>query len=250
MRRFWEKISHLSEILLLPGAFRLRCTQPAFYWRDLRTAFRLRAAGIRPTTIFDVGANRGQFGLAAMTAFPDAQIHCYEPLPGPFRELARAFRSCPRVHCHPLGLGDRAGGASIRMASQDQSSSLLPMHSNHRKAYPQIQEGESVGITLTTLENELRRIQPVGPILLKIDTQGYEWRVLEGAGPLLSKIEWILLETSTQPMYEGEVLFAELSQRLAERGFRFRFPADIHCNSEGAPDQFDAFFSKEESAGV
>jgi FkbM family methyltransferase len=232
---------------MLPGGLRLKLSQPAFYWGDFQMVLGLRAAQIEPKTIFDVGANRGQFGLAAAAAYPQAEIHCYEPLPRPYKELARAFRSNPRVHCHPLALADRQGTAQIRVASQDQSSSLLPMHANHHRAYPHITEGEPTEISLTTLEDEIQRIQPVGPILLKIDTQGYEWPVIQGAGAAISKIQWLLLETSTQPMYEGEVLFEELGQRLSGLGFRFLFPAEIHRNLEGAPDQFDALFARESS---
>lgn len=230
---------------MLPGALRLKLSQPAFYWRDLRMVLGLRAAQIQPTTIFDVGANRGQFGLAAAQVYPQAEIHCYEPLPQPYKELVKAFRSNPRVHCHPLALANRKGKDRIRVASQDQSSSLLPMHDNHRRAYPHIQEGESIEISLNTLEDEIQRIRPVGPVLLKIDTQGYEWPVIQGAGAAISKVQWLLLETSTRPMYEGEVLFQELCQRLGGLGFRFLFPAEIHRNLAGAPDQFDAVFARE-----
>lgn len=43
---------------------------------------------------------------------------------------------------------------------------------------------------------------------LKIDTQGYEEKVLNGAEELLSKVKVIQTELSLMPLYKGKILFA------------------------------------------
>lgn len=56
-------------------------------------------------------------------------------------------------------------------------------------------------------------------ILLKIDTQGYEEQVLKGANEIISKIKGIHLELSIVPLYEGQMLFEEMLNKLKEMGF-------------------------------
>ena len=79
---------------------------------------------------------------------------------------------------------------------------------------------------------ELRRRRSLGWILLcqvictveplpflKIDTQGYEWQVLDGARESLSQCQGVLCELSLVPLYEGQCLWMEMIQRLESGGF-------------------------------
>ena len=56
-------------------------------------------------------------------------------------------------------------------------------------------------------------------ILLKIDTQGFEWQVLDGAEETLSKCQGVLCELSLVPLYEGQRLWLEVIERLNSMGF-------------------------------
>jgi len=58
-------------------------------------------------------------------------------------------------------------------------------------------------------------------IFLKIDVQGGEKKVLEGATELMSQIKGVILEMSLQPLYSGQVLAEELDGMLLGQGFRF-----------------------------
>ncbi len=55
--------------------------------------------------------------------------------------------------------------------------------------------------------------------LLKIDTQGYEWAVLDGALATLPKIKGVQVELSALPLYEGQHLWQETIARLQREGF-------------------------------
>ena len=57
-------------------------------------------------------------------------------------------------------------------------------------------------------------------IWLKIDTQGFECRVLEGASRSLAHIKILQLEMSLVPLYEDELLFGEMNKMLNDRGYR------------------------------
>lgn len=245
--RLIEKIRNLAEILLLPGGMKLKLIHRSFHWRDYRFCLRLKASGVAPHTIFDVGANTGQFAIGAMAAFPEAQIISYEPGSRAFGQLQHTFANDSRVKLINKAVGDITGETMLHVTNADQSSSLLELGDGHLKAYPEIKESGQEPVQVITLENEIRHISPQKPILLKIDTQGFEMQVLRGAGEVLEYIQWIVFETTTQPMYQGEATFDEILPWLQERGFVFQGPIELHVNPSGKPCQFDALFEKRTS---
>ena len=54
---------------------------------------------------------------------------------------------------------------------------------------------------------------------LKIDTQGFEGRVLQGADRSLAEIDTIQIEMALTPLYEGEMTFIDLCQLLLGKGY-------------------------------
>lgn len=245
MRHFVEKLRNLCEILLLPRGLRLKFAHPNFHWRDYRMCLRLRAAGVDPVSIYDVGANEGQFAIGALEAFPSAVIHSYEPGREAFQRLKRGFVGNPRMRLANLALGESAGMAELRVTNTDQSSSLLRLHQHHIEAYPHVREIRTEEVRVSTLADEFRALAPARPVLLKIDTQGFELEVLRGSEAVLDRIDWIVLETSTVPMYSGEAVFAEVAAWLTGRGFSFRTPVEIHLTTGERPCQFDALFVRQ-----
>ncbi|MBS2030633.1 MAG: FkbM family methyltransferase [Deltaproteobacteria bacterium] len=243
-RTIIEKASRLLEILALPQGLPLKLRDPSFDTGPLRVCTRLRDAGIAPASVFDVGANRGQFALAARTVFPNAQIHSYEPIPATFAELSELAQRRGGIAAHNLALGTQAGTQKFTVTSNSVSSSFLPLHENHLRAYPEIQKSAEIDVQVSTLALQLAELEPPQPVLLKLDVQGFEAEVLEGAGESLKQVKWIVLETSTRPLYQGQVLFDELCARLGKRGFRFAYPMDLHFGHGGGVSQFDALFER------
>jgi FkbM family methyltransferase len=245
LRQMLNRAARAAEILGMPSGLKLKLREPAFDTGPFRVCTRLRASGIDPATVFDVGANRGQFALAARTIFPRATVHSYEPTSEAFAKLKELTRRQPGISAHQAALGARAGTQTMELASNSESSSFLPQHANHQTAYPEITSPGRETVPLRTLEAELGRLSPAGPLLLKLDVQGYEAEVLTGAGEALSRFRWIVLETSTQPLYQGQVLFEELVEKLKASGFHFASPVDIHfAASSGGLVQFDALFDR------
>ena len=77
---------------------------------------------------------------------------------------------------------------------------------------------------MSTLDEQLGSAILKGPVLLKLDVQGFEPQVLEGASNTLSKVDYVLLESSFHPLYEGEKTFVEILSMMAARGFEFSRP--------------------------
>lgn len=246
MNLLWLKFSRLMEILLLPGGLAAKLRTPAFHQGDWRMCRTLAAMGLRPRTVVDVGANIGQFALAAAHMMRPERLISVEPIPevcAKLKELPMPAETQFQAVC--LALGEVPGKAKFRVMSQTASSSLLPLGEIHKDIYPEVWEQQTIPVALETLDSLLQKYFLVGPTLLKLDVQGYELAVLRGCRSLRSHFRWILLETSTAPFYEGGASFSEIHAYLSEQGYRWLGPVAVHQPMEIRPAeslQFDALY--------
>lgn len=206
----------------------------------------LGLAGLDIGAIIDVGANQGQFARFITGFFPRAQLYCFEPLPDPFQRLsAWAQTQNGRVHCFPLALGDEEGQVEMHLHEQHTpSSSLLASTDTCHRLYPQTRAERMVSIRVSTLDRELGdTIERLPPgILLKLDVQGFEDRVLRGAERVLGKCKAVVLEVCVDPLYEGQADFFGLAGLLQKSGFRYAGNLDQAYGEDGRVVFFDAVF--------
>ena len=218
---------------------------PKFSVTSYRLVTRLAAQGVRPRTVIDVGANVGQFAVAAAKLFPQAAVHAFEPVPETADRLRANVRSLDRVTVYPLALGPRAARADIRVNRHSHSSSLLPLAALHRKAFPDAEELGRIEVEVSTLDHVLGGLDLAPPVLLKLDVQGYELAVLGGGREVLTRTDHVVLECSFEPLYEGEPRFTELLVAMRESGFTFERP--VSCLADPRDQrilQMDALFRR------
>jgi len=171
--------------------------------------------------VLDVGANVGQFASELRSVGYKGTLVSFEPLSAAHMALSKAAGRDPKWHVHPRGaIGDHDGEVEINIAGNSVSSSVLPMTELHSSAA----EGSAyVGAESVSLH----RLDSVAPAyltksrrpFLKIDTQGFEWQVLDGAVAILPKIRGVLCELSLVPLYESQRLWMDMIQRLESEGF-------------------------------
>jgi FkbM family methyltransferase len=186
---------------------------------DARRERLLAARGI--TLVLDVGANEGQYARRLRAAGYSGQIVSFEPLTGVFARLERAAAGDPAWEARRAALGDADGEAEINVAANTYSSSLLPMRERHFRSAPTSAYVGSERVPLARLDsiwNEL--VRPDDRVWLKLDVQGYESRVLDGAEGVLDRVDVLQAELALVPLYEGDPPWRELVDRLAGRGFR------------------------------
>lgn len=218
---------------------------PVFSRTSFAMVRHLHRQGIRPQTVIDVGANRGQFSVAACEIMRPRMVHAFEPLPDVGQRLTAAVARYPQVVVHRCALGAAPGRATLNVNSHSQSSSLLPLAERHQRAFPDARAQRTATIDVKTLDTVLPA-ELARPTLLKVDTQGYEAEVLEGAKNALDGIDWIVAELSFTPMYAGEALFNEMQQRLMDLGYRFERPVgSLRDPHTGEYLQIDALFVRE-----
>jgi FkbM family methyltransferase len=215
------------------------------YWRAIAAGVapgiehRAALAGLRPATVIDVGANKGQFAYLAETLWPSAQIVCFEPLPGPRARLTELMGERARIY--DCALGQTEGSATIHIASREDSSSLLPL--GRQRELFRMDEAASLEVPVRRLD-ELMTSDLAAPILLKIDVQGFEHEVLNGAERLLPHIDWVYVEASFVELYQGQKLADEVTALLAGHGFRITGEYNT-VHFDGKPVQADLLFTAE-----
>ena len=141
----------------------------------------------RPLTIFDVGANVGLYTAELVRTFgAQATIWSFEPASETFAILERNAGSLPNVHLVPLGLGDQAG--TVRLYSAGRGSTYASVYDvSARLERSGLMLAETESIELTTLDEfcETQGIEHVD--FLKLDVEGNELKVLQGAERMLRR---------------------------------------------------------------
>jgi FkbM family methyltransferase len=200
--------------------------------------------------VIDVGANVGQYGAGLRASGYRGRIVSCEPLSDAYARLARrAARDSGWTVLH-TAVGATSGALEINVSANSYSSSVLPMTSAHTGAAPGSAYVGRERVDVTTLA-ELVTAQRLDPARtwLKIDTQGYESQVLDGAGPLLGAFAAVQLELSFVPLYDGQALFDELVDRLTGAGLvLFGLDAGFSDPRTGRTLQCDGVFVRADLA--
>jgi FkbM family methyltransferase len=162
--------------------------------------------------VLDVGANTGQFSEKLRENGYRGKIISFEPLPDAFGLInAKAMNDRWEWEVHNFALGSREERATIHVAGNSYSSSILPMLPSHEQSAPGSSYVCDVEIDVKTLDSVfLPEWRASRDVFLKIDTQGFEKQVLDGAAESLPFIDTIQIEMSMIPLYDGAILFEEI----------------------------------------
>lgn len=197
----------------------------------------LRRLGFSPATVVDVGAAYGDFTRQCLKIFPQSKYILIEPL----EEYRSALRALESAHTD-IRLIEAAA------ARRDQSVSInvhpdLVGSSLYREREGEVVDGVPRLIPGVSLDSCIGSDLGAGPLLLKIDVQGAERDVLDGAGKTLAGIEVVLLELSLFEFFEGGPSISEMIGYMEARGF---VPYDVfglsHRPLDGALAQIDMAF--------
>lgn len=195
---------------------------------------------IRADTIIDVGANKGQFAIAALAAGAK-RIISFEPLDSEAEIFGRNFGRDQRVALHRLALAESSGEAVFHVADRPDSSSLLSIGTRQTQAF-NVREADTVTVRMERLDGVVLRSMLEGEVLLKIDVQGAECRVIEGARGLLPFIRYVYAEGSFVELYSGQPLAGDLIRALDGAGFALRGIYNAIFSPAHGPTQADMLF--------
>ncbi len=174
------------------------------------------------STIIDIGANEGQFAHDARAAFPQAQIISFEPIKECFDKLTASFTGDTQFKAHNMALGEAESSLSMNKSSYTQSSSLLPMADKHKELFPHTKDQTQEMVVVKRLDDAMRKENLTTGLLIKIDVQGYEDKVIDGGIETFGKARAALIETSFSALYEGQPLFDDIYKKMLTLGFSYR----------------------------
>jgi len=172
-------------------------------------------------TMLDIGANTGQYALQLRKEIGYVnKIISFEPLSAAFDVLKTNAKSDPNWQVFNFALGDTEEKKEINIAENSYSSSMLDMLPSHLESAPTSRYIGKETITVKKLDYLFSDIcKQNANVYMKIDTQGFEYKVLNGAEKSLSQIDIIQIEMSLVPLYQGEILFDEMLNLMNEKGY-------------------------------
>ena len=218
---------------------------------DLRNLFRGRTV----ETVFDVGAYDGSVAERYLDLFPVARIYSFEPNPDQLALLKQKFPEGSRVKLTAAAVGDREGVATLHLNAFAPTNSILPSVAGiaEQGMASLLVTERKVEVPLVTLDGFCRSHGVSQIDFLKLDVQGAEKTILQGASSLIQAraIGVIQMEINLMPYYEGQAQYYELGAILGASGYRLFNFYDGSVGKNGQLRYCDAFFlSPEMSASL
>jgi len=198
--------------------------------------------------VFDVGANIGQYAKLLRELGYSGRIVSFEPLSSAYSQLKAVSKKEPLWEIAPqTAIGNQEGEITINIAGNSYSSSALPMLDAHLESAPESAYSGSETVKLSRLDTIAKDYikSETKSIFLKIDVQGLEKQVIEGATAILPLVKGIKLELSLVPLYEGQVLFKEMIDIIEKLGYElYGIEPGFTAEKTGRMLQMDGIFFK------
>jgi FkbM family methyltransferase len=196
-------------------------------------------------TVFDIGANIGQFAAEVHSILPEAIIYSFEPLKDCHGRLISKMKAVSGFHAFDFALGDQDCETEIYRSEFSPSSSLLPMAKLHEQLFPHTRGKSLENVKVRRLDDVARDLDCPENILVKIDVQGYEDRVILGGRELVSRARILFVETSFKTLYVGQPSFGQIYNMLRELGFSYVGSIEqVKSPLDGRVLQSDSIFLK------
>lgn len=170
----------------------------------------VRRVGFEPGAVIDVGVGDGTYDL--YNAFPDCRFVLIEPLEER-REVLEAVKRQFNAEYVIAAASDKAGTVTMNVHPHLNDSST------HKEREGSHADGVEREVPTVTADDVCQENGLVGPFLFKVDTQGHELTVMEGAKQVLAESEVVILETQLFEMLVGCPQLYDTVSYMKERGF-------------------------------
>ena len=189
----------------------------------LQTLFtNIKAMGLTPKHIIDIGANHGTWTRETLTYFPDANYTLIEPqewLKPSFQDMLDANS---KIAYYPVGAGSKEGSFKFTIVDRDDSCSFRYTEEEAKKmGYKQ------VDIPIITLNDLVKSNNLPIPEIVKIDAEGLDIEVLKGANELFGKTEIFMVEAGVV-IKEFDNSFLKMINFMDENGYRLFEITDLN----------------------
>ena len=181
--------------------------------------------------IFDVGANKGQSITRYKKLFQNPIIHCFEPNIDNVNILKQKYTNDKSLYLNNVAVGDKKGKLEFNIYAQNSHSSfknLIPNTTWIKKRSKSINIDDKnyttkkINAEIITLDDYVNAKNLTSVDILKIDTQGFEDKVLLGAQNLLknNRIKLIQLELTFSEIYENPLNIYDVEKTLIPNNYK------------------------------
>jgi FkbM family methyltransferase len=172
-------------------------------------------------SVLDVGAHRGAFVHLVREAGYKGFIASFEPVAESFAVLHAASTKDPRWEVHRLALGSEAGIAPLNVSRDSRFSSFRAGSAYAGEFFPESVAEDRREVQVARLDAIFGQVLPLPEprAFLKLDTQGWDFEVLDGATGCLGAVRAMQIEVAVKPLYEGVPTHLDALPRLQELGF-------------------------------
>jgi FkbM family methyltransferase len=201
-----------------------------------------------PVIIFDIGACTGEVSLQYNDLFTNTTIYCFEPYLPSFRILKEKTESFTNIKCFNLALSNISGQLNFHVNKSYATNSILATHRDSAKNWNEevLCTIEEIKIDALTLDDFVDQNQIDKIDILKLDTQGTEYQIIEGASQTINqnKIALIYLEIIMVPTYQEQKNLDEILLLLRNKGFFLYNFYNYSYTNAGELRQVDAIFTR------
>jgi FkbM family methyltransferase len=173
--------------------------------------------------VVDAGANLGQYAHMLRGCGYAGRIVSFEPVPAVYEKLEKKAEGDPNWLTHQLALGSADENRFINVFEASELSSLLPTSEYGRAAIKRKADDVArVEVSVRRLDGLWKRIAgdlPEPRVFLKMDTQGSDLEVFDGARGCIGVVLGLQSELSVLPLYEGMPDYAKSLERYRGSGF-------------------------------
>lgn len=182
-------------------------------------------------TVIDIGANIGEFTLIFDYIFNKPDIYSFEPLPQYSFALTKITQSKKNINFFNCALGEKESVEVMNVSSWGPSSSLLEMADLHKEMAPHSSGSSPIRVEVKRLDDLIDEKKITKNMLIKIDVQGFEKKVIEGGKKIFSFAKIVIIEMSYKELYKGEARFDNIYSLLVGLGFEFHGTLKQSVNS-------------------
>jgi FkbM family methyltransferase len=191
--------------------------------------------------VLDVGANRGQFAYELRAIGYAGQIISFEPIEHEFAKLCQLFAYDSKWRGYQIALGRENTSTTINVSENSAMSSLLErVESGNAAIRRQVVEVKRLDGIFASVTGGISRPK----VFLKMDTQGYDLEVFQGAEKCLDHIHGIQSEVAVQPLYKGMPLYNESFSLYTKAGYELYNVSVVNRISSGGLLELNAFLIK------
>lgn len=197
-------------------------------------------------TIIDIGANEGQFAQFINLQFPESKIHSFEPIKSCFLKLVQLQKKINKLSSYNYGLGDVNTFIDFYVNDFTPSSSFLEMEQEHIKNFPLTKNTKVEKLQVRKIDDIYKDLEIENNVLVKIDVQGFEDKVIEGGNLFFKEIpKIVIVEASIVKLYHNEASFDYLFGKFINLGYQYAGNLhQLYSPINGAILQADAIFIK------